>query len=110
MEGEVFVASLNGETDTGNTDFESYYGATVGVGTCFSDTVSALAFAGFSSVRTNNTTTGSTSDDGTVLGMGLGYDIKPQHSVSVRYFRISVDDDIGDVDTDNLGIRYSFRF
>jgi hypothetical protein len=110
IEGEISAASLNGETNTGKTDFESYYAATVGVGTYFSSSVYGLAFAGIASLNTQNATIGSQRDDGTMLGLGLGYDITPQHSVSLRYFQISVDGDFGDVDSDNVGFRYSYRF
>lgn len=110
VEGEFVAATLNGETNTGNTDFENYYGLTVGVGAYFSSNLYGMAFGGFANVNTENATAGSQSDDGTILGVGVGYDFTPQHSLGLRYSRISVDGDFGDVDTDILGVRYSYSF
>ncbi|MFK7875870.1 MAG: outer membrane beta-barrel protein [Paracoccaceae bacterium] len=110
IEGELFAASLNGETNTGNTDFDTFVAVTLGVGTYFSETVSGLIFAGVANLKTDNATNGSASDDGTVLGLGINYDFTPQQTAGVRYYRTSGEGTFGDVDTDTLELRYAFRF
>lgn len=110
LEGEVFAAILDGDTNTGNTEFDDYYGLTLGAGTYFTPEFYGLVFGGIAVVGSTNVTTGSESDSGPVLGLGLGYDITPQHSIGLRYSHVSVDGDFGDVDSDIFGIRYSYRF
>ncbi|WP_299775878.1 outer membrane beta-barrel protein [uncultured Tateyamaria sp.] len=106
IEGEGFAAATNG----GFLDFENYYGLTVGVGTYFptGDNFSndfrepnfyELVFAGISNINSDEIDFGSRKDNGTILGLGVGYDITPVHSVGLRYSTISVDGDFGDIDT-----------
>ena len=110
VEGEVFAQILDGETNTGNTEFESYYGLSAGVGAYVAPGVSVMGFAGLAEIQSENTTAGSQSDDGYLAGFSLGYDITPQNTISLRYTRVTLDGTFGDVDADIIGLRYSFRF
>ncbi|WP_299775956.1 outer membrane beta-barrel protein [uncultured Tateyamaria sp.] len=121
IEGEGFAASINGGTNDGFLDFENYYGLTVGVGTYFTTGTNfsndfhepnfyGLVFAGISNINSDDIDFGSRKDDGTILGLGVGYDITPVHSVGLRYSTISVDGDFGDIDTGVLAIRHSYHF
>ncbi len=110
VEGEVIAAKLDGGTNNGVVDFDNYYGLTVGVGAYFLRNLYGIAFGGFVNVNSENSISGSESDDGTIFGVGIGYDFTPQHSLGLRYSRISFDNDYGDWKTDNLGVRYSYHF
>ncbi|MCY4180369.1 MAG: outer membrane beta-barrel protein, partial [Litoreibacter sp.] len=85
LEGEVFATALDGDTNTGNTEFKRFVGATLGAGAYVTDTLSGLVFVGIANVRSENVTTGRASDAGTVFGLGIGYDLTPAHSIGLRY-------------------------
>lgn len=110
LEAEVFAADLNGETDTGGTDFENYYGATAGFGAYVADAVSLSVFAGFAAVDSSSAATGDVGDDGSVVGVSAGYDVTPKDTISLRLSRITVDGLFGDIDADVISLRYSRRF
>ncbi|MBM7069690.1 porin family protein [Actibacterium sp. 188UL27-1] len=110
-EGEVFYSVLDGETDNDAVEFENYYGLSVGLGYYFTPEVYSTAFVGAAQVETDSDANGSSTDDGTIYGVQVGYDLTPVDSLAVRYSRIDVEaDDIDDFDTDVFALRYSRRF
>lgn len=110
LEGEFFAARLNGNTSTGNTDFESYYGLSAGFGVYFSEKAYGLVFGGLARAKYDNTFSGSATDRGNVIGFGLGYDFKENQSIAVRFSRANFNDPTEDSDADLIGLRYTYRF
>lgn len=110
LEGEAFAATLNGDTNTGNTDFDAYYGLTAGFGAYFTDKAYALVFGGLARSKTDNDFVGSQTGRGHVLGLGIGYDFKENQSIALRFSRATFDGTVDDVDNDVIGVRYSYRF
>ncbi|WP_298938543.1 outer membrane beta-barrel protein [uncultured Ruegeria sp.] len=110
IEGEGFAATINGGTNDGSIDFESYYGLTIGAGAYLLNNFYGLFFAGIANINSEDVDFGSRKDDGIILGLGVGYDITPEHSVGLRCSIISVDGAFGYIDTDVLAIRYSYHF
>jgi len=110
LEAETFYMNLNGETTSGLTKFNSHYGVTVGGGAYFSERLSGSLFAGFGKSKASNAGFGSETGDNTITGFGLGYDLTPKDSISLRYSRVLIDTSAGDINTDVLVLRYSHRF
>ena len=110
-EGELFYTVLDGDTDDDAVELEGYYGLSVGLGYYFTPEVYSTAFVGAAQVETDSDANGSNTDDGTIYGVQVGYDLTEFDSIAVRYSRIDVDaEDLDDFDTDVFALRYSRRF
>ena len=109
-EVEGTIGAVDGETDTGLTDFDDSLGLSFGLGTYFTEVISGSAHIGYFRLNSTNTTVGALSDTGVSLGLQVGYDVTPKDSIALRFNYYDTSNDFDDGTGRELQLRYSRRF
>ncbi|MGZ2256816.1 outer membrane beta-barrel protein [Roseobacter sp. A03A-229] len=110
-EAEIGYSTLDGDTETGLSEYDSQTFIDFGVGRYFNETTSISAHIGYTEIDFDNSGNDLTSD-GAVIGLQLGYDITPVDTVAIRASYSDTNDSTFDEDSDGriLSVRYVRRF
>ncbi|WP_299676489.1 outer membrane beta-barrel protein [uncultured Roseobacter sp.] len=110
-EAEIGYSALDGDTETGLSEYDSQTFIDFGVGRYLNETTSISAHLGYIEIDFDNSGTDLTSD-GAVIGVQIGYDLTPVDTIAIRASYSDTNDSTFDEDSDGriLSVRYVRRF
>ncbi|MCV3270568.1 porin family protein [Roseobacter sinensis] len=110
-EAEIGYSKLNGDTETGLSEYDSQTFLDFGVGRYLTDTTSLSVHLGYTEIDFENSGS-DLSSDGAIIGVQLGYDFSPVDTIAIRASYSDTNESTFDQDSDGrvLSVRYVRRF